>query len=124
MKPFFVHDGTYLLRMGQALERDMPGQAGPGQVVEEGVPGGFVGGIPPGAGFRWNIGLEKWDDCREQEKKDEDAAREVMAKRHAAYPPIQDLADALVHQAMGNTGKMDAYLAACVAVKERFPKVK
>jgi len=42
--------------------------------------------------------------------------------REAAYPPLTDLADALYWQAQGDDSKMAAYLAACAAVKERFPK--
>lgn len=43
--------------------------------------------------------------------------------RLAEYPPITDLADALVHQSMtGDDTKLKAYLTACKAVKERYPK--
>lgn len=43
-------------------------------------------------------------------------------RRAADYPPIEDLADALVHQANGDDTKLTAYLEACKAVKERYPK--
>lgn len=49
--------------------------------------------------------------------------RDDYAKRRSAdYPPMQDLADALVHQANGDDTKLQAYLEACKAVKERYPK--
>ncbi len=49
---------------------------------------------------------------------------EWLTSRKAAYPPIRDLADALVWQSMGDDSKLNAYLATCADVKARFPKVK
>jgi hypothetical protein len=47
------------------------------------------------------------------------------AARAAAYPPLSDLADALVHQsATGDDTNLKAYFKACLAVKERHPKRK
>lgn len=46
------------------------------------------------------------------------------SRRAADYPPITDLADALVHQANGDDTKLQAYLEACRAVKDRYPKPK
>lgn len=43
-------------------------------------------------------------------------------RRAAEYPPLSDLADALVHQAHGNDKPLEDYLAKCRAVKERHPK--
>ncbi len=43
-------------------------------------------------------------------------------RRRAEYPPLSALADALVHQAAGNPEPMREYLAACQAVKDRYPK--
>lgn len=43
--------------------------------------------------------------------------------RAQAYPPLQDLADALVHQAMGDGGAaLTTYLQKCQAVKTQYPK--
>lgn len=42
--------------------------------------------------------------------------------RAAEYPPLTDLADALYHQSKGDNTKMEAYLAACEAVKLKYPK--
>ena len=39
------------------------------------------------------------------------------------YPPLAVLADALVHQQMGDGGvALQAYLSACIAVKAAYPK--
>lgn len=43
-------------------------------------------------------------------------------RRAVEYPRIEELADALVHQANGDDTKLTAYLEACKAVKERYPK--
>lgn len=44
-------------------------------------------------------------------------------KRAAAYPPLTALADALVHQSMGDNGEaLASYLSACAQVKEQYPK--
>jgi len=42
--------------------------------------------------------------------------------RAQAYPPLAELADALVHQAAGNEQPLKDYVARCAAVKQRFPK--
>lgn len=42
--------------------------------------------------------------------------------RISEYPPLQDLADALYWQSKGDNSKMEAYVAACEAVKEKYPK--
>lgn len=46
----------------------------------------------------------------------------IGERRRAAYPPLADFADAFVHEANGDPAPMRAYVAACVAVKTRFPK--
>jgi hypothetical protein len=43
-------------------------------------------------------------------------------QRKLEYPPLSELADALVHQAMGNPVPMEEYVAACLAVKAKYPK--
>ena len=50
------------------------------------------------------------------------AATEYQRQRASEYPPLQDLADALYWQAQGNSQPMTDYLAACQAVKARYPK--
>lgn len=46
----------------------------------------------------------------------------VLASRRKAYPPLEDLADALYWQAKGKPGPMNAYMAAVAAVKAKYPK--
>jgi len=48
---------------------------------------------------------------------------DVGMLRRAQYPPLADLADALFWQSQGDDTKMDAYIAAVAAVKQRFPKL-
>jgi hypothetical protein len=40
-------------------------------------------------------------------------------KRAAEYPPIADYLDGIVN---GNTEQVDTYIAACLAVKAKYPK--
>lgn len=42
--------------------------------------------------------------------------------RATAYPSMSVLADALFWQSKGDPTKMEAYLAACEEVKEKYPK--
>jgi hypothetical protein len=42
------------------------------------------------------------------------------AKRVAEYPPITDYLDGVVK---GDQAQIDAYIAACLAVKTKYPKV-
>jgi len=44
---------------------------------------------------------------------------EYIAKRQAEYPPITDYLDGVVK---GNQTQIDAYIAACQAVKTKYPK--
>lgn len=51
------------------------------------------------------------------------AATAWYYQRQIAYPPLADLADALVHQQMGDDGvALTTYLNKCIAVKTQFPK--
>lgn len=50
------------------------------------------------------------------------AAEVCRQQRALSYPPVTELADALFWQARGDSSRLDAYLAACEAVKQRFPK--
>jgi len=52
----------------------------------------------------------------------EAAAVAYQRQRAPEYPPITDLADALYWASEGNTAKLDAYYAACAAVKAKYPK--
>lgn len=46
-------------------------------------------------------------------------ANAYKAKRAAEYPPITDYLDAVVK---GDQEQIDAYIAACQAVKNKYPK--
>ena len=43
-------------------------------------------------------------------------------QRELEYPPLKDLADAVYWQSKGDNSKMQAYLMACDAVKQKYPK--
>ena len=47
------------------------------------------------------------------------AAKEYQHKRAAEYPPITDYLDGIVK---GDQEQIDAYIAACQAVKTKYPK--
>lgn len=46
-------------------------------------------------------------------------SQEYKAKRAAEYPPFTDYLDGIVK---GDQAQIDAYIAACQAVKDRYPK--
>jgi len=46
-------------------------------------------------------------------------AHAYIAKRQAEYPPITDYLDGVVK---GDQAQIDAYIAACQAVKNKYPK--
>lgn len=50
------------------------------------------------------------------------AATEYQRLRRPEYPPLTDLADAVFWQQQGDNSKMEAYVAACEAVKAKYPK--
>ena len=52
----------------------------------------------------------------------EAAATAYQRNRQPEYPPITDLADALYWSNQGDNSKLDAYYAACAAVKAKYPK--
>lgn len=49
-------------------------------------------------------------------------AKLYQRQRAPEYPPLSDLADALYWQAQGNMEPMNRYMAACEAVKAKYPK--
>lgn len=86
--------------------------------------------LRPGADFADTDGTlagVRWDTPRvkppSQAEIDAQMARlDCDTQRRAAYPPLADLADALVAQAAGDDAPLAAYVAACAAVKARYPK--
>jgi len=93
--------------------------------------------LKPGAQWTWSgteyAGLN-WLDTEQTKPTAEEINAEIerlkaveLAKyyqqpRQEEYPPLADLADALYWQSQGDDTKMTAYLAACDAVKAKYPK--
>lgn len=75
-------------------------------------------------GWVWKMPERIAVDPRTQTQRQVDAESTVLAERAANYPPLADLADALYWQSQGDTSKLEAYLAACDAVKRKYPKIK
>lgn len=48
---------------------------------------------------------------------------DLNALRKNAYPPLEDLADAVYWQSRGDDTKMQKYMARVEAVKRQFPKI-
>ena len=49
-------------------------------------------------------------------------ANAYQDQRAPEYPPAADLADGLYWASKGDSSKLDAYYAACEAVKAKYPK--
>ena len=47
---------------------------------------------------------------------------EYQRLRAPEYPPVTELADALYWNSKGDSSHLDAYYAACQAVKDKYPK--
>lgn len=91
----------------QAARKLMPGTAWTlrGDVLEQAEDGTPRVGVPSESDLQALIDADAYKDLR-----------------RAAYPPLADLADAIVHQANGDDSLMTAYIAACNAVKAQYPK--
>jgi len=50
------------------------------------------------------------------------AVIEYQEKRRSEYPPLADLADAMAHRESGDPQPYADYIAACLAVKAKYPK--
>ena len=81
------------------------------------------------------LGDEAWDaagnpvvidqtlvDAAAAELAAEAAATQYQRDRQPEYPSLADLADALYWSNQGDNTKLDAYYAACAAVKAKYPK--
>ena len=53
--------------------------------------------------------------------KPEPSAEEIREIRKRLYPPLTEFADAYYWSIHGDSSKMDAYIAACDAVKNLYP---
>lgn len=54
--------------------------------------------------------------------KQEELDKYYQQLRVQEYPPLSEFADAMYWQSEGDSTKMTAYLAACEAVKQKYPK--
>ena len=72
--------------------------------------------LPKGCVF---ITDEEANAIRAAEQANEIAALTYAQKRAAEYPPMIDYLDGI---AKGNQAQIDAYIAACLAVKTKYPK--
>lgn len=121
MTSFYVHDGEYLVYYGSAPVEQLP-KVQAGEVLELGdIPKFYLPTDNP-AGFKWSIVKQQWVDTRNEHQKKEQEAFDILARRRAAYPPLESLADALVHQSNGNNKPLEDYLVACLNVKALYPK--
>jgi hypothetical protein len=93
--------------------------------------------LKPGAQWSWS-GTEysglNWYDTEQTKPTVEEINAEIerlkaleLAKyyqqlRIQEYPPLSEFADAMYWQSQGDDSKMTAYLAACEAVKAKYPK--
>jgi len=71
------------------------------------------------------VGTDAYDESGNEVSYDAQAVQTYIdnhayiAKRQAEYPPITDYLDGVVK---GNQAQIDAYIAACQAVKTKYPK--
>lgn len=88
------------------------------------IPGGCVDApapsVPSGQRARWD-GAWVFEDIPLPEPNSEPMPVELTyaQKRAAEYPPITDYLDGIVK---GDTTQIGAYIAACLAVKAKYPK--
>lgn len=69
-----------------------------------------------------NVVVEEGMPAAKREKTRSEIESEISyaTKRKAEYPPITDYIDGVVK---GDQAQIDAYIAACQAVKNKYPKV-
>ena len=74
--------------------------------------------VPEGKRAKWN---DAWvfEDIPQPEPEPEPIELTCAEKREREYPPITDYLDGVVK---GDQAQIDAYIAACQAVKDKYPK--
>jgi hypothetical protein len=86
------------------------------------IPGGCIEAatptIPDGQRAKWD-GAWMFEDIPQPAPEPEPAELTYAEKRAAEYPPMADYLDAVVK---GDQAQIDAYVAACLAVKAKYPK--
>ena len=65
------------------------------------------------------MGIQNLSESEQLELVRQYAANEYKEKRRNEYPPVTDYIDGVVK---GDQAQIDAYLAACQAVKDKYPK--
>ena len=65
------------------------------------------------------MGMQNLKSEQQDELVRQYAANEYKEKRRNEYPPITDYVDGVVK---GDQSQIDAYVAACQAVKAKYPK--
>tara|TARA_S200002703_G_scaffold110570_1_gene96197 strand:+ start:2090 stop:2398 length:309 start_codon:yes stop_codon:yes gene_type:complete len=93
-----------------------------------------VQSLRPKAEFIWKNGDIIWLDKNQTQPTEEEIQAEIVRlqadydskqyqrNRQPEYPDMADLADALYWSSKGDNTKLDAYYAACEAVKTKYPK--
>lgn len=94
-----LEEGVYLLPAG---------------AIDEQVPS-----IPEGKRARW-AGHWIFEDVPQPEEEPVELEPTYAQKRAMEYPPMSDYLDGIVK---GDQAKIDAYIAACLAVKAKYPKI-
>lgn len=122
MAEFYVVENGLLVSHGYAQDGCEALQARPGQTVVIGNVPGYAQEAVPYVGARWEIEKRCWVDGRSDDERVMQAQESVIAARRAAYPPLEDLADALYWQAQGDDSQMIDYMVRCSKVKSNFPK--
>ena len=79
----------------------------------------FLGLQAEAYSYHRNWLVERWDDYGRPYLADPVDNRTYAEKRRMEYPPIEDYLDGVVKN---DQAQIDAYVAACLAVKEKYPK--
>jgi hypothetical protein len=75
--------------------------------------------IPEGKVAKWD-GVWVYEDIPNEATEEEDPVELTYAEKRAMeYPPIEDYLDGVVKN---DQTQIDAYIAACLAVKAKYPK--
>jgi len=86
------------------------------------IPGGCIEAetptVPEGQRAKWD-GAWVFEDIPQPEPEPEPVELTYAEKRAAEYPPMSDYLDGVVK---GDQAQIDAYIAACLAVKAKYPK--
>jgi hypothetical protein len=86
------------------------------------IPGGCIDvaapTVPEGQRAKWDGGWV-FEDIPQPEPAPEPSELTYAEKRAMEYPPMADYLDAVVK---GDQAQIDAYVAACLAVKAKYPK--